>query len=167
MRINPAKCVFGARKVKFLGYLVSEEGTQPFPEKIKAIREFPQPATIKQLRQFSGTINFYRRFVPEAAEDQAALHDVLKSPKKKESPKIEWTAELSRAFQNYKESLSKATLLIHPDPRAELALTTDASDRAVQTVIQQRSQKDWQPLAFFSKKLNTAQTTYSPYDRDC
>lgn len=83
IRINRTKCIFGDSEVKFLGYLVSEEGTKPLPEKVEAIKSFPKPINVKQLRQFLGTINFYRRFIPGAAKDQATLNDVLKGPKMK------------------------------------------------------------------------------------
>ncbi|KMQ94112.1 gag pol polyprotein [Lasius niger] len=69
VKINPTKCVFGAKWVKFLGYHVSAKGTKPIPEKIKAIQNFPKPVNAKQLRQFLGTINFYRRFIPGKAKN--------------------------------------------------------------------------------------------------
>lgn len=113
-----------------------------------------------------GTLNFYRRFIPGATQDQAALNEVLKGPKTKGKKPVEWTKELEQAFHNCKNSLTRATLLAHPDPTTELALTTDASDIVVGTVLQQQTEERWQPLAFLSKKLNHAQTKYSPYDRE-
>lgn len=166
IRVNPAKCIFGAEQVKFLGYLVSAEGTKPLQEKVQAIQNFAKPSNAKQLRQFLGTINFYRRFISGAAKDQAALNDMLKGPKTKGKAPIEWTPEREQAFENCKSSLSRATLLAHPNPEAELTVTTDASDTAVGAVIQQQTMEGWQPLAFLSKKLNNAQMKYSPYDRE-
>ncbi|KMQ85849.1 gag-pol polyprotein [Lasius niger] len=165
IKINPAKCVFGSEQVKFLGYLVSGEGTKPLPEKVDAIRSFPKPGNIRQMRQFLGTLNFYRRFIAGAAQEQATLNDVLHGQKKGKTP-IEWTTNLEQAFNSCKDSLARAALLAHPDPTAELAVTTDASDTAIGAVIQQRVEKHWQPLAFLSKKLNQAQRKYSPYDRE-
>lgn len=164
--INPAKCVFGMEQVKFLGYLVTKEGTKPLPEKVQTIQEFPKPTAVKQMRQFLGMLNFYRRFIPGAAEDQAKLNDTLAGPKKKGKAPIEWTKDLEEAFEKTKNSLSQATLLAHPDSQSELAVTTDASDNAIGAVVQQRNGEDWQPLAFMSKKLNPAQRKYSPYDRE-
>lgn len=43
------------------------------PEKVQAIQDFKKSETIKQLRHFLETINFYRRFVLKAAKDQAKL----------------------------------------------------------------------------------------------
>jgi len=64
-------------QVKFLGYLVLAESTQPLPDKIEAIKNLSKLKTIKQLRQFLGTLNFYRRFSPSATKDLAKLNDVF------------------------------------------------------------------------------------------
>jgi hypothetical protein len=101
-------------------------------------------------------LNFYRRFLPHAAATQAPLHDVLSGPRVKGSHPITWTSELLTAFKECKASLSRATLLSHPDPSAPLELVTDASRSAMGAVLQQHVEKAWQPLAFF-KKLNSAQ----------
>ncbi|XP_072766211.1 uncharacterized protein [Anoplolepis gracilipes] len=142
--------------------LGNKDGTTPLPERIKAIEDFLRPNNIKQFRQFLGTINFYRRFIPGAAKEQAILNEALKGPKKKGSTPITWTSEMEQAFHSCKASLSRATLLSHPEPTAELTLTTDASDTAIGAVIHQKQDEQWQPLAFLSKKLNNAQKQYSP-----
>ena len=75
--INPGKCTFGQTEVKFLGYLVSKEGARPLSEKVDAIRAYSRPTSVKDLRQFLGMLNFYRRFIPKAAELQTSLHVLL------------------------------------------------------------------------------------------
>jgi hypothetical protein len=97
------------------------------------------------------------------AAHQAPLHDVLSGYKVKGSHPITWTPQLHKAFEECKASLSGATLLAHSDSSAPLALVTDASTSAMDAVLQQRVKNAWQPLAFFSKKLNPAQQKYSAY----
>jgi hypothetical protein len=164
--VNPAKCVFRATEVTFLGYKVSAEGSRPLEERVAHLQACPPPKTASQLRRFLGMLNFYRRFLPHAAAIQAPLHTVLSGPRVKGSHPITWTPDLHRAFEECKASLSRATLLAHPDPSAPLALVTDASTSAMGAVLQQRVGKAWQPLAFFSKKLNQTQHKYSAYDRE-
>jgi len=166
VRINPAKCILGKKKIKFLGYEVSASGTQPLPAKVEAIKDFSKPATIKQLRRFLGMVNFYRRFIPGAAKEQAIFNDMLRGPKAKSKTQIVWTKEQELAFERCKDSLGRTTELAHPDPKAELILTTDASDTAIGAVVEQIGEKGAQPLAFLSKKLRPAQQKYSPYDRE-
>jgi hypothetical protein len=110
-------------------------------------------------------LNFYMRFLPHAAASQAPLHNVLSGPGVNGSHPINWTPDLHRAFDECKASLSRATVLAHPDPSAPPALVTDASTSAMGAVLQQRVNNTWQPLAFVSKKLSPAEQKYSAYDR--
>lgn len=81
--INVSKCVFGKEEVNFLGHLVSSSGIKPLPSRIKVIKDFKLPENITELRKFLGIINFYRRFIPNAAESQSVLHNYLTNTKKK------------------------------------------------------------------------------------
>ena len=109
-------------------------------------------------------LNFYRRFIQDAASSQAPLHAVLPSPKVKCNHPITWTAELDTAFTACKNNLAQANLLTHPHPTAAHALTTDASTTAMVAVLQQKVQGKWQPHAFYSKKISPAQRKYNAYD---
>lgn len=163
--VNTAKCVFGAKEVSFLGYSISASGTKPLDSKVQAIKDFPVPKTIKQLRRFLGMLNFYRRFLPNIAQIQAPLNALLAGTVKGSQP-VDISGDAYTAFEKCKESLSTAALLAHPNCDAKLALVTDASDIAMGSVLQQFNDGSWQPLAFFSRKLSPAQQKYSPYDRE-
>lgn len=164
--VNTAKCTLGQPEIDFLGYQVSAAGTRPLQVKVDAILDFPAPSTVKQLRRFLGMINFYRRFIPGASAIQAPLHALLSGSNAKGKHPVNMTPELLEAFKQCKQSLAKATLLYHPDPNAEIAIFTDASDNAIGAVLQQQYKNQWQPLAFFSRKLTPSQSKYSPYDRE-
>lgn len=165
IQINTAKCVLGEPEVTFLGYSISANGTKPLETKIEAIKKFPIPTTVRQLRAFLGMINFYRRFLPRAAEIQSPLHALLTGSVKGSQP-VNISGEALDAFEACKQSLANAALLAHPDCSAKLALVTDASDKAIGAVLQQLKDSAWQPLAFFSRKLSPSQVKYSPYDRE-
>lgn len=165
MVINVSKCVFGAPEVTFLGYRISESGTKPLEEKVHAIRNFPPPKDVRALRRFLGLANFYRRFLPNAAQTQAPLNALLTGAVKGSTP-ITLEGDALKAFSETKESLSNAALLAHPDCKAQLALVTDASDVAIGAVLQQLRDDVWEPLAYFSRKLSPCQRNYSPYDRE-
>lgn len=165
MVINGAKCVFGAPEVTFLGYTVSSAGIKPLDTKVQAIKQFPLPRNVKELRRFLGMVNFYRRFIPGAAKTQAPLNSLLAGSVKGSQP-VNISGEALKVFNACKDSLSQAALLAHPDLQAKLALVTDASDTAIGGVLQQLADNQWQPLAFFSRKLSPSQQNYSPYDRE-
>lgn len=166
--INTAKCVLGESEVNFLGYHVSAKGTRPLDVKVDAIQNYSAPKTVKDLRRFLGMLNFYRRFIPNAAKLQAPLNALLSGPKVKGSHPVEMTSDLMRVFEDCKTSLSEAALLAHPDASADLAIVTDASDSSIGAVLQQRKKNHsaWEPLGFFSHKLSSSQVKYSPYDRE-
>ena len=155
---------FGATEVTFLGYTVSAAGNRPLEEKVAAINRFEQPVLVKDLRRFLGMLNFYRRFIRQAASIQAPLHAALAGPKVKSSQPVDWTPTMVQAFEDCKASLSRATLLAHPNPSTKLALFIDASVIAIGAALQQRVCDAWKPLAFYSHKLSPAQQKYSPYD---
>ena len=74
---------------------------------------------------------------------------------------------MSIAFAAAKQALLSATHLAHPSTGAALSLVVDASSTHVGACLQQQRgiRKDWQPLGFFSKKLDPAQEKYSAFDR--
>ncbi|XP_076389540.1 uncharacterized protein LOC143264774 [Megachile rotundata] len=163
--VNPGKCVFGQATVKFLGYTVSEADTSLCAEKVQAILNFPEPVTAKQLRRFLGMVNFYRRFIPRAAQTQAPLNNLLVG-NTKGSQQVQWSVKARAAFSQCREDLSQATLLAHPKPNATVALTCDASNTMVGAALHQRIGDEWKPLSFFSTKLSPAEQNYSAFDRE-
>ena len=54
-------------ELDYLGHHVSASGITPIKDKVAAINNFPRPDTVKQLQTFLGMLNFYRRFLPQAA----------------------------------------------------------------------------------------------------
>jgi hypothetical protein len=135
---NAAKCVFRAPEFTFLGHKVYTEGFQPLEEGETHLQDCPP-----QFRRIPGTLNFYRRFLPHAAATQAPLHDVFSGPRVKGSHPITWTPELLKTIEECKASLSRATLLAHPDPSASLGLVTNASTSAIGAVLQHRVKSTW------------------------
>lgn len=162
--VNAKKSIIAASSVSFLGYEVSSAGTKPLPDRVTAIQEFAKPKTARDLRRFIGMLNFYRRFIPNAAENQSALHDALAGLTGSQS--INWDDRLEVSFNRCKKGLANATLLNHPDPDASIALFTDASSASVGACLQQFKDSSWQPLAFFSHKMNPNQQNWPAYYRE-
>ena len=164
--VNQDKCSFGKSEIDFLGFRISSDGLRPTQSKIEAIQNFPKPKTIKELRRFLAMINFYRRFLPKAAMEQAPLNQLLKNSVKNDKRPVPWSVETEEAFEKCKLSLSNSTLLFHPISSAELVIKVDASDFAIGAVLEQKVGNDLQPLSFFTKKLSDTEKRYSTYDRE-
>ncbi|PKI74132.1 hypothetical protein CRG98_005477 [Punica granatum] len=60
LRLNPAKCTFGTRLGKLLGFVVSERGIEVDPDKVNAIKELPPPSSVLEVRGFLGRLNYIR-----------------------------------------------------------------------------------------------------------
>lgn len=166
LSLNVSKCVFGQPTVKYLGHLISSEGSIPLPERVEAIKSYPKPANIDELRRFLGMLNFYRNFLPHAAPIQSPLNACITGAKKNDKRPVPWDPASEEAFEKSKELLANATLLSHPLENATLALQCDASDTAMGAVLQQFDQGTWRPLGFYSKKFTNTQKGYSTYDRE-
>ena len=158
--INRQKCVFGVTNLDFLGHHISAEGASPSTTKVDAIINFPAPVSTKALQEWLGMINYYHRFIPHAAALLKPLHEAaLAEP-------FQWTPQMQSDFDTAKAGLSGAVMLFHPSHTAPTSITVDASDIAVGGALEQYLEGEWKPLAFFSRKLDKAQTRYSAFDRE-
>ena len=125
--INPKKCIFGVSSLDFLGHHVDEHGIRPLSDKVTIIRDFPRPTSVRQLRRFLGLVNFYRRFIPKAADILTSLTDALRNQPKRSVKPIDWTDERAAAFTRVKDVLADAAMLVHPSSHLPTSLMVDAS----------------------------------------
>jgi hypothetical protein len=165
--INAEKCQFGVTKVEFLGHEVTAKGARPLQSHVEALQRHPPPTNVKQLQGFLGLVNFYRWFVKGAARLLKPLTDALKGGKSGKDA-MEHSPAFLAAVEAAKRAVAEAALLAHPVDGAEICLMVDASDVHVGASLQQRTSPSgpWQPLGFFSKKLEAAQQRYSAFDRE-
>ena len=97
------KCVFGATQEEFLGHHVSGDGLQPLAGKVSAVKNFPRPTSVKQVQEYTGMLNYYHRFIPNAAEIIAPLYE-LTSRKKSE---FHWSEAHETAFKASKRRAAR------------------------------------------------------------
>lgn len=164
--INLAKCQYAQPEVQFLGYVVNSQGIRPDEERVEPILKYPKPIDVDGLRRFIRMVNFYRRGIPHAAAIQLRLQCLIKTNKRRDRTPISWTEDAEAAFDEFKRALADATLLAHPRENARLVLCTDASDFAIGAALHQVEGGIIEPLAFFSRKLSSAEKNYSTYDRE-
>ncbi|GFY44114.1 transposon Tf2-9 polyprotein [Trichonephila inaurata madagascariensis] len=124
--IKVAKCQFLQTEVDFLGHYISINGIGLSKERIKVIDDLKLSETAKELRRYLGLIliliNFYHRFIPNAAGNQAILNNYFKGNESNENKKIHLKEELVEAFENSKRQLCKATVLVHTSENAHISL---------------------------------------------
>ena len=77
--LNMEKCELARQEIDFLGHHITAEGASPILRHVQAIQDFPAPRDKKQLQTFLGMVNFYRRFIPAAANILLPLTDALRA----------------------------------------------------------------------------------------
>ena len=133
--------------------MVSSEGVSADPEKVKAITEWPQPQTIREVKSFHGLATSYRRFIKNFSAIMAPITDYLKSER------FQWTPAATKAFVEIKSMMTEAPL---PNFSKALEVTCNASRLAIGGVLSQENHF----AAYFSEKLNDARQLYSIYDKE-
>jgi len=141
----------------FLGFVVSGQGIQVDESKIKAIKEWPTPENVNQVRSFHGLAGFYRRFVKNFSTIAAPLNELTKK-----GVAFNWREPQEIAFEELKKRLTKAPLLVLPDFTKTFEVECDASGIGIGGVLMQNGK----PIAYFSEKLGGAQLNYSVYDKE-
>jgi len=79
--INLKKCSFMMDQLLFLGFVVSADGIRVDEEKVRAIREWPTPKTVEEVRSFHGLATFYRRFIQNFSSIVAPITECMKKEK--------------------------------------------------------------------------------------
>lgn len=88
LTINVSKCEFGKEKIRFLGHMITPNGSEPLPEKVDAIKNFQLPKVACELKRFLAMINFYRRFIPKAVVNQMVLQSLINGNRKNDQTLI-------------------------------------------------------------------------------
>jgi hypothetical protein len=166
---KPSKCTFDQPTVEFCGHLVGQGATRVLESKVKAIREWPQPRNVQEVRQFYALINYYRRFIHHFSMIAAPLSDLFKSEdndKQKRRP-IVWNTAYQVAFERLNLAVTTAPVLIQPDETKSYVIETDSSDFGLGIALYQQG-KDGKlhPIAFDGWKLQRAELNYPTHEKE-
>ncbi|PIK41666.1 Septin-8-A [Apostichopus japonicus] len=93
LKLKPSKCNLLQNSVTYLGHVVSEHGVETDPEKIQAVKSWPVPQNVKQLRSFLGFTGYYRRFVEGYANIAAPLHGLTGNRPKQQRKRMHTAKE--------------------------------------------------------------------------
>jgi len=156
-----SKCEFFKHEVEFLGHRVGQDGVRMMEDKVQAVREWPTPRSVRDVRAFLGTAGYYRKFIRDFSAIAAPLSELTK-----DSVKFEWAAPHEAAFVHLKAAIAEGPVLILPNPSLPFVVHTDASGFAVGAVLQQDQGNGLQPIAFLSKKMADAETRYPVHEQE-
>ncbi|GJS57062.1 retrotransposon protein, putative, unclassified [Tanacetum coccineum] len=132
------------------------KGVSVEEEKISAVKSWPIPSTVKEVRGFLGLTGYYRRFV----RNYGLIARPLTALTKKD--RFLWSKEAHEAFNDLKQALLTTHVLRLPDFSKPFVIECDASSDGVGAIL---SQED-HPVAYFSKGFSPSNRFKSAYDRE-
>ena len=97
MKLQPDKCEFLRKDVSYLGHVIGQTGVRPDEKRIEAVKEYPEPRTARELKEFLGLAGYYRRFIPNFSKIAMPLTELLK----KSTPCV-WNVNTNEAFISLK-----------------------------------------------------------------
>lgn len=170
LKLKPSKCEFFKTEVTYLGHIVSADGIKTDPGKINAIKDWPVPHSVKDVRRFLGFSGYYRKFVKNYASIVRPLNDLLighstgpNKPKKKKQPRpstFEWKAEQQDAFATIIDKLSSPPVLAYAEYEHPFILHTDASMNGLGAVLYQKKEGIERVIAYASRGLKQSERNY-------
>ena len=157
LTLNKNKCEFGKPRIKFYGFIFSESGISPDPQKIEAIKNVEQPKTAAEVRSFLGMTNYVSRFI----NNYSSITEPLRRLTKQENT-FTWTDEQEQAFIRLKDSLVSDQVMTYFNPSLPSELWVDASPVGVSGILIQQGKI----VSYGSRALSPTEQRYSQTERE-
>ncbi|VDO88399.1 unnamed protein product, partial [Haemonchus placei] len=152
LKASPKKCVFARNQITFLGHVINENSYSPAEANTRAVREFPTPRNVKEVKRFLGMVGFFRKFIPIFANIAEPLTWLTRKDNK-----FQWTDQQESAFITLRDALIQRPILGFPNYEKPFHIFTDASAVAQAGALMQEfeeSQKRFYAVAYCSRTLS-------------
>ena len=156
LRMNPSKCYFGMDKLKYLGWIVSADGTLPDPSKVAIISEFRDPTSTTEIKQFLGMTGYYQNSIKNYAIKAEPLRRLLR----KNVPFI-WTTEQTQSVLSLKQALCTAPVRVHYDPDKPIRVQSDASLEGIGYILAHVIDGEEHPFRYGGRSLKDTEENYT------
>jgi len=155
LKLKPKKCSLFQTSIVFLGKKVDSDGIALNPANISAVRDWPQPKTVKEVERFLGFANYHR-------EHMAKYSDVAEPLYKLTGPRaiFDWKPEHAQSFVTIKEKMIAAPVLSYPNAKDPFILDVDASDIAIGAELIQVQDGIERVISYGSKILPSTERRY-------
>ena len=162
LRVKATKCHFGAKRVRFLGHVVSSKGVHTDPQKIDVVSSLSTPRTLEHVRSVLGLAGYYRRFIPNFATIAAPLVGLTKKGKQ-----FCWGDKQQEAFTHLKQLLCTAPVLAYLRLDEPFVLQTDASDLGLGAVLTQSDNSGLdRVVSYASRALTNREKGFSTTEKE-
>ncbi|CAM4912454.1 unnamed protein product [Rotaria socialis] len=145
LTLHLSKCQFCKTRLRYLGHIVSQTGIEPDPEKIRAVRDYPVPTRLKEVRTFLGLTN---------------------------NKRFQWTSLCQQAFDHLRHLLIEPPIIAYPQFDKTFILQHDASDFGLSAILAQKLVDDdgvqrEHVIGYASRTLTSSERKFSPTEREC
>ena len=163
LKLNIEKCNFFSSEILFLGHTVSIRGVETDSDKIKAVRDWPVPKSLREVRTLLGFFSYYQKFVKGFSKIVSPLNKLIVevnmregkpvSRRRSKGVMVEWNSECDQAFSTLKTALCSSPVLVVPNWDNGFIVETDASASGLGAVLSQLVGHEKRVVAYASRSL--------------
>ena len=161
LTLRREKCEFGKTDIEFHGHLFTSEGLKPSPNKVKAVRECTPPKSREELVSFLQMMAYLSRYITNFSSRCEPLRRLTHN-----KAKFDWTTEQQDAFEDLKEAITTAPVLVPYKPDRETLVICDGSPTGLGGGLFQKTDQGFQPVHFVSRTLTDTEKRYSQIERE-
>ncbi|KAM6587305.1 hypothetical protein CsatA_009910 [Cannabis sativa] len=125
------------------------------PGKIEAVKNWPRPKTVTEIRSFLGLAGYYRRFVEGFSKIAMPLSELTRK-----NQRFIWSDKCEKSFQELKQRLITAPVLALPSDQEKFVVYCDASRQGLGCVLMQADKV----IAYASRQLKDYEQRYPTHD---
>jgi hypothetical protein len=150
-----SKCEFWLKEVAFLGHIIIDGGIKVYPSKISEILSWKQPTYVYKIRSFLGLAGYYKRFIEGFSKIVKPLTSLLEKGKE-----FKWDEACQKCFDEFKEKLTTAPVLIMPEIHKGFDVYCDASHLGLGCVLMQEGKV----ITYASRQMRKHEKNYHTHD---
>ena len=158
LKLNYDKCYVRQSSVPYMGHLITAQGLQPDPDKVKAIIGMPQPKDKEGVKRFLGIVQYLARYIPNLSKLDAPLRILLQS-----DVQFIWEYEQEASFQQLKYLISTPPVLGYYNVNDPVQIECDSSKDGIGAVLMQNDRV----IAYASRALTDTEKRYAQIEKEC
>ena len=165
LKLKPSKCELFQRQLAYLGHVISAKGVATDEGKIEAIKNWPTPTTVMEVRSFLGFMGYYCRFIHKFMQVAWSLQELMSGENVgKKKAAIKWDSRCQQAFDDLKDLCTTVPIIAYAKFLKPFKLQTDACGTGLGAVLYQTQEDGTKAvIAYGSRSLSKAESHYPAY----
>ena len=155
------KTNFFLRKVKFLGHVISEQGTQPVAKRVKDLQNLKSPESRRDVMKVLGCLGFYSCYIKDLHVDSQSFYELIK-----DTTLFKWNDQHEELFNEIKTRISEDTILPVPSTEYPFHLHVDSSNVGTGCILVQQFPEGKRKVSFNSRVFDNAEPKMSTLHRE-